>query len=67
MRNYGKIQVAVKRFRVKIVHAQNLIRRSIVCNQARYQLLEMQWDKVSTKQNIAGCILLQCTLIYILE
>jgi hypothetical protein len=49
MRNYGKIQVAVKRFRVKIVRAQNLIRRSIVCNQARYQLLEMQWDKVSTK------------------
>ena len=44
--NFAKIQVAVKRFRSKIVRAQTYVRKSLAANHARYELLEMQWNKV---------------------
>ena len=48
--NFAKIQVAVKRFRLKIVRAQNYIRKSLACNHARYELLELQWSKVDSER-----------------
>jgi hypothetical protein len=49
-RQTAKIQVAVKRFRTKVVVAQNRMRRNQMISNARYQLLEMQWDKIDNER-----------------
>lgn len=47
---FAKIQVAVKRFRAKIVRAQKNIRKSLACDHARYEILELQWVKLDNKR-----------------
>ena len=49
---FAKIQVAVKRFRAKIVRAQKNIRRSLACDHARYEILELQWAKLDNERRI---------------
>ena len=51
--NFAMIQVAVKRFRIKIVRAQQYIRKSIANNHARYELLELQWNRVDGQRRVS--------------
>lgn len=46
VRDSAKLQVALKRYRNKIVRCQKIARQYIQCNRARYLLLELQWDQV---------------------
>mmetsp|Transcript_30452 Transcript_30452/g.98139 ORF Transcript_30452/g.98139 Transcript_30452/m.98139 type:complete len:380 (-) Transcript_30452:1064-2203(-) len=47
---FARFQMAVKRFRAKIIKAQGFFRRQIACNIARYEILELQWNKIDDER-----------------
>ena len=46
----ASLQVAVNRFRIKVVRAQKRVRQVLAINAARYELLEMQWNRIDEER-----------------